>query len=308
MKKFFSEYGWLIAVGAIVILMLMFTTPFGQAVTGSIASFVNGFTHKTSASIDSVKIAEKIKKYELVDDADGNGTISKGDLIMLERDYVAPASTSGDWIYEDASRTARVLSWDGTYAKLAFIEESEETYAWYDDNATAETFLTSYEATVGGTEETYKYSGSNIDIYCENTFQNMLSVRARMDIVSKSLVQNVYSRSASDGAPATPNYTGPEKAYINGNLGLITRNVHALSIEDIKEYFEGRSYSADDVIALYDQTGIPTYHIHLMAMCQKGSDRYSFIVGNQAASTKGIARNYTTYEYHVVPVLTMNLN
>ena len=53
MKDFFSEYGWLIIAGAIIILVLMFTTPFGTAITDSIAKFVGGFANKINSGITS---------------------------------------------------------------------------------------------------------------------------------------------------------------------------------------------------------------------------------------------------------------
>lgn len=53
MKDFFSEYGWLIIAGAIIILVLMFTTPFGQAITQSISNFVARFAGKIETGISS---------------------------------------------------------------------------------------------------------------------------------------------------------------------------------------------------------------------------------------------------------------
>lgn len=53
MKDFFSEYGWLIIAGAIIILVLMFTTPFGDAITRSISNFVVRFADKVNAGISN---------------------------------------------------------------------------------------------------------------------------------------------------------------------------------------------------------------------------------------------------------------
>ena len=53
MKDFFSEYGWLIIAGAIIIIVLLFTTPFGKAITDSIGGFVTKFSDKVTSGIGS---------------------------------------------------------------------------------------------------------------------------------------------------------------------------------------------------------------------------------------------------------------
>lgn len=60
MKDFFSEYGWLIIAGAIIILVLMFTTPFGQAITQSIAKFVTDFAAKVNTGISNWQPADSL--------------------------------------------------------------------------------------------------------------------------------------------------------------------------------------------------------------------------------------------------------
>lgn len=46
MKHFFMEYGKIIVVGALTVTGLMFTTPFAEAVTGSVANFATGMNDK----------------------------------------------------------------------------------------------------------------------------------------------------------------------------------------------------------------------------------------------------------------------
>ena len=59
MKDFFSEYGRLIIVGALVICLLMFSTPFGTAITTSICGFANGMHEKTMLSINGDSLTYK---------------------------------------------------------------------------------------------------------------------------------------------------------------------------------------------------------------------------------------------------------
>ena len=56
MKKFFSEYGWNIVIASVVIIGLLFTTPFGQAVTGATSGFVNAMSAKTINGISGARI------------------------------------------------------------------------------------------------------------------------------------------------------------------------------------------------------------------------------------------------------------
>ena len=46
MKHFFMEYGKIIVVGALTVTGLMFTTPFAEAVTGSVANFTTEMNNK----------------------------------------------------------------------------------------------------------------------------------------------------------------------------------------------------------------------------------------------------------------------
>ena len=306
MKDFFSEYGKLIIVGALVVLVLMFTTPFGQAVTGSIAGFTSGFHGKTSATLANVKIGEKIKKYELEFDADGNGVISKGDLIELERDYIAPDAVSGDWMYYDDHRQVRVLDWDGTYAKIAFIYMSDESVSFYDDGDEA-AHEVAYTDVNNASQTTHEYSGSNVDVYCENKFYNLIGTRAKMDVLSRPLEQNVYSQESSDGTAVLTGFTGTQ-VYLNGSLGTITRNVHALSIDDIANYFSGSSFSETALSDMYNIDHEVDYPLQLMSMCKKGTRAYNFAISNSDGQNADICRTGTKYTYHVVPVLTINLS
>lgn len=53
MKDIFSEYGWMIIAVAIVIIVLLFTTPLGKAITDNISTIVNSFNTKVTTGINN---------------------------------------------------------------------------------------------------------------------------------------------------------------------------------------------------------------------------------------------------------------
>lgn len=53
MKDIFSEYGWMIIAVAIVIIVLLFTSPLGTAITNNIMKIVTDFSGKVTTGINS---------------------------------------------------------------------------------------------------------------------------------------------------------------------------------------------------------------------------------------------------------------
>lgn len=51
MKDIFSEYGWMIIAVAIVIIVLLFTSPLGDAITKNIMKIVTDFNGKVTSGI-----------------------------------------------------------------------------------------------------------------------------------------------------------------------------------------------------------------------------------------------------------------
>lgn len=52
MKDIFSEYGWMIIAVAIVIIVLLFTSPLGDAITKNIMKIVTDFNGKVTSGIN----------------------------------------------------------------------------------------------------------------------------------------------------------------------------------------------------------------------------------------------------------------
>ena len=106
MKAFFMEYGKLIVTGALTVTGLMFTTPFAEAVTGSVANFTSRFSEKNEESMELVTIGLEGSgggstpvvdgtNITLSTDADGNGVVSKGDKITFATSYLYSGSNTG---------------------------------------------------------------------------------------------------------------------------------------------------------------------------------------------------------------------
>lgn len=43
MKDFFSEYGWVVAVGVILVIVIAMQTPLGQVIQTQVTGFINKF-------------------------------------------------------------------------------------------------------------------------------------------------------------------------------------------------------------------------------------------------------------------------
>lgn len=79
MKHFFMEYGKIIVVGALTVTGLMFTTPFAEAVTGSVANFTTGMNDKV---IPKNPYAEKVNSVQKLYDV-GEQNLTEEDIVQF---------------------------------------------------------------------------------------------------------------------------------------------------------------------------------------------------------------------------------
>ena len=54
MDDFFSKYGWVVAVGVIVSIVIAMMTPVGSAIQTQVVSFVNDFASKVSSFVPTL--------------------------------------------------------------------------------------------------------------------------------------------------------------------------------------------------------------------------------------------------------------
>ena len=164
----------------------------------------------------------------------------KGDLITMNLD--------------GTSRLYRVLSVNGNVCKV--LGMWDDFTSKYNETSTTTTF---------GSITAQKYEGSTLDTYLNTTWYNTLSTEAKNAIVPENVVQYCYKHYDAPNTPNTPTYTyqyqynWSDSDYDNAdNVGNVTvgdRNVFALDLKDIFDYF-GKVYitSNELMILFFNQT------------------------------------------------------
>lgn len=163
--------------------------------------------------------------------------ISKGSIVNLDLDG------NGDKQY-------RVLKCNGNVCKVLgmwddFTSKYNETSATTDFNGTT----------------AQKYEGSTLDTYLNTTWYNTLSSEAKNAIVPENVVQYCYKYYDEPNTPNTPTYTYQYQFnwsnldYNNAdNIGNVTvgeRNVFALDLKDIFDYFEKVCITSDELMTMF---------------------------------------------------------
>lgn len=217
MKSFFMHYGMIIVAGSLTVLGLMFSTPFAEAVTGSVANFTTGFTKKNVENIDRVTIGLGNGGAGGSEGSGGSGgstvSVVKGQIVTMSDLGLTDVDANAD----STADTFRVLSVDGTNIKLLAMD--------------------SYKSVYFNTAGTNTYAGSTLDTEMTN-YYNALPVDVKTAIVAQNIVQSIYLRSYPI---STTNRTG------QNDVG--ERYVYALDVDDVISYL-GDSYTASPCIAL----------------------------------------------------------
>ena len=162
--------------------------------------------------------------------------LSKGDLITMNLD--------------GTSRLYRVLSVNGNVCKVLGMWDGLESK--YNGTSTTTNFN-------GITAQ--KYEGSTLDTYLNTTWYNTLSSEAKNAIVPENVVQYCYKFYDQPNTPNTPTYTyqyqnnWSNSSYENAdNVGNVTvgeRNVFALDLKDIFDYFEKVCITSNELTTIF---------------------------------------------------------
>ena len=157
----------------------------------------------------------------------------KGDLITMNLD--------------GTSRLYRVLSVNGNVRKV--LGMWDDFTSKYNETSTTTNFN-------GITAQ--KYEGSTLDTYLNTTWYNTLSSEAKNAIVPENVVQYCYKYYDE---PNTPTYTYQyqydwnKSNYKNAdNVGNVTvgeRNVFALDLKDIFDYFEKVCITSNELMTIF---------------------------------------------------------
>lgn len=160
----------------------------------------------------------------------------KGDLITMNLDYEA--------------RLYRVLSVNGNVCKVLGM---------WDDFTSKYNEISKTTNFNGITAQ--KYEGSTLDTYLNTIWYDELSSEAKNAIVPENVVQYCYKYYAEPNTPNTPTYTyqyqhnwsnsNYENADNVGNVTVGERNVFALDLKDIFDYFEKVCITSDELMTMF---------------------------------------------------------
>ena len=128
------------------------------------------------------------------------------------------------------------------------------------DDLTSKYNETSTTTTFGSTTA-QKYEGSTLDTYLNTTWYNTLSSEAKNAIVPENVVQYCYKYHGTPNTPNTPTYTyqyqynWSNSDYDNaddvGNVVVGNRNVFALDLKDIFDYFGKVCITSDELMTMF---------------------------------------------------------
>lgn len=164
--------------------------------------------------------------------------VSKGDLINMNLD--------------GTSRQYRVLKCDKNVAMVMGMWDDMK--GTFNDESTTTTF---------GSFVEQKYEGSTLDTYLNTTWYNTLGAEAKAAIVPENVTQYCYSYYDEPSTPNTHTYTyqyqkkvtWSDSLYRNanneGNVSVGNRNVFALDLKDIFDYFDKVCITSDELMTMF---------------------------------------------------------
>lgn len=151
---------------------------------------------------------------------------------------------------DGTERQYRVLSVNGNVCKVMGMWD--DFTSAYNSTSTTTTF---------GSIAAQKYEGSTLDTYLNTTWYNTLSSEAKNAIVPENIVQHCYKYYDEPNTPNTPTYTYQyqynwsdsdyENANDVGNVTVGDRNVFALDLKDIFDYFGKVCITSDELMTMF---------------------------------------------------------
>ena len=177
--------------------------------------------------------------------------VNQNNIAMYIKPFEPPAKGSIVKMNLDGTeRQYRVLSVNGNVCKVLGM--------W--DDFTSKYNKTSITTNFNGTTA-QKYEGSTLDTYLNTTWYNTLPSEAKNAIVPENVVQYCYIYYDEPNTPNTPTYTYQyqynwdnsyyENADNVGNVTVGERNVFALDLKDIFDYFEKVCITSDELMTMF---------------------------------------------------------
>ena len=212
----------------------------------------------------------------------------KGDLINLDLDG-------------QGAKQYRVLSMNGDVAKVVAMYDTLTSK--YNSTSTTTTF---------GSTTAQKYADSTLDTYLNTTWYNTLTSATKAAIVPENVIQYCYKYY---DAPNTPTYTyqyqynWSDSDYENAdNVGNVTvgdRNVFALDLKDIFDYFGKVCITSDELMTLFwNSTAKVSKYLWLRSSAAGYPNSAWFVGGDRGILLYNVVGNSRV----VRPALNLNLN
>lgn len=151
---------------------------------------------------------------------------------------------------------------DKTYRILKSNENTVEVVAMYEPTLLQKYNATNKSSKMGGVYIfAQQYSGSDLDTYLNTTWYNTLSDIAKAAIIAQDIIQDVwylgsstalgnpvYSGTYGDEVPGTSKCTIGK--YADGGVIVGSRNVYALSVQDVVDYLNDSAVLVDTTAML----------------------------------------------------------
>lgn len=217
-----------------------------------------------------------------------------------------------------AKGTIISMDLDGKGAKEYRIIKSSgevaQVMAMYD-TLTSKYNNTSTTTTFGSTTA-QKYADSTLDTYLNTTWYNTLKDNVKAAIVPENIVQHCYQYYDQPNTPNTPTYTyqyqynwsdsNYENANDVGNVTVGNRNVFALDLKDIFDYFGKVCITSNELMTLFFNQKTQASEYLWLRSSSVGFSHCAWIV-------YGVDRSLIHYlsvsgSYVVRPALNLNLS
>ena len=205
---------------------------------------------------------------------------------------------------DGTERQYRVLSVNGNVCKV--LGMWDDLTSVYNSTSTTTTF---------GSTTAQKYEGSTLDTYLNTTWYNTLSSEAKNAIVPENVVQYCYKYYDTPNTPNTSTYTyqyqfnWSDSDYDNAdNVGNVTvgdRNVFALDLKDIFDYFGKVCITSNELMTLFfNQTTKVYKYLWLRSSLANGS-RAAWIVDGDGGRLRFDGVDYSRV---VRPALNLDMS
>lgn len=245
------------------------------------------FKCKTMPSVD-LKVWVEVKN---VKDVTPVPLAMKGQILSMDLDG-------------QGAKEYRVLSMNGDVAKVMAMYDTLSSV--YNSTSTTTTF---------GSTTAQKYEESTLDTYLNTTWYNTLTTATKAAIVSENVVQYCYKYYDEPNTPNTPTHTYQyqynwsdsdyENANDVGNVTVGNRNVFALDLKDIFDYFDKVCITSNELMTLFwNSTAKVSKYLWLRSSYVDSSNFAWYVSGG----TGYLNLNVVNSSRVVRPALNLNLS